>query len=296
MVLVYQAEQDDTIDFLEVALTLWRGKWLIAGITLLFAFGALAYDLLAPATYRTEIVLAPNDSDEPSGVAGRLGALGGLASLAGINLGSFSANGTEALAMFRSRAFVEEFIKDKNLLPVLFPDDWDSAKERWIEDDPADQPDIRDGVKLFMDDVRTITEDRTTGLVTLAIEWSDPEVATQWASELVDRINERVRAQDLKSSELRLKYLNDELQKASLVELRQAISQLIQNDIQTITVARAEREYAFKVMDPARVPKEPVSPRRVLVLVFAVLVGGALGAGGVLVRSAVKNRPTRRQQ
>ncbi len=278
--MMYPPDSEDSIDLMELVVALWQRKSLIAGVMFLFAVVSGAYALLATPIYRAEVVLAPSEPEQgPSSPAG----LGGLANVAGINLGS-SADQMQAVPILRSRAFIEEFINEKNLLPVLFADQWDVANGRWMADDPEAWPDIRDGVTFFVEQVRSVTEDTGTGLITLAIEWIDPELAAGWADELVYRVNERLRALDLANSERRLEYLNGQLEKASLVELRQAISRLIENEIQAIMLAQAETEYAFRVIDPPREPKEHVTPNRALIVILATFLGGTIGVFLALLR------------
>ena len=280
------AGADDSIDLIELVAELWAQKWLVVGITLVFALAGLAYALLATEIYRAEVVLAPTESEQtPNLSAG----LGGLANLAGINLGN-SADSAQALATLRSRAFVEDFINDNNLLPVLFADEWDAQNQRWTGDDPEEWPDIRDGVEYFVESVRTVTEEPSDGTITLAVEWSAPELAASWAEQLVGRINERLRARDLADTEQRLDYLNAQLEKTNLVELRQAISRLIQSQIETAMFAQAEEEYAFKVIDPPRIPNEPVFPRKILVIFIAGFLGGVVGTVVAIVRWQLRLR------
>ena len=285
--MVYPSDQEDSIDLMEIVGTLWRGKWLIASVTFLVAAVGIAYAFLATPVFRAEVVLIPNEQENGQNVSA---SMTGLASLAGINLGS-SVDTIEVVATLRSRVFVEEFIGEENLLPVLFADEWDAVNGRWKDDDPENWPDIRDGVEFFIEDVRSVDENTTSGLVTLAIEWTDAELAAQWADKLILRINERLRTRDLKNSEQRLAYLYAQLQKANLVELRQAISRLIESEVQTITLAQAEAEYAFKIIDPPRVPNEQVSPRQALIAVLSMLIGIIVGVLAVLFRTAVSRRP-----
>lgn len=283
---MYPPEPDDSIDLMELVVALWQRKLLITGVTILFAVAGVAYALLATPIYRAEALLAPSDSEQgPSIPAG----LGGLVGLAGINIGS-SVVGAQAVATLRSRAFIEEFISEKDLLPILFADQWDVTNERWMADDPEEWPDIRDGVKFFAEEIRSVTEDTFNGFITLAIEWIDPELAAGWADELVHRINERLRARDLANSERTLEYLNGQLEKASLVELRLAISRLIEREIQIIMLAQADTEYAFRIIDPARVPKQSVAPRRTLIVMLATFLGGMIGVFVALLRWAAANR------
>ena len=282
--MVHPGDQEEGIDLLDIVDTLWQGKAVVVLVTLLVVVPALAYAFLADPVYRAEAVLIPNDRDSgqnmPAGMAG-------LAGLAGINIGS-SDNTAEVVATLSSRVFIEEFINDENLLPILFEDEWDGANERWRDEDPEEWPDVRDGVKLFTEEVRFVDENSGTGLVTLAIEWTDAELVADWVGKLTARVNDRIRNRDLRESEQRLQYLNAQLQNANLVELRMAISRLIEGEVQTMTLAQAETEYAFKTIDPPRVPIEPVAPQRILIAILSVILGGFLGVMTVLFRSAAR--------
>ena len=75
---------DDEIDLWELWDTVWSGRWLIIAITALFAVGGVTYALLAQEWWRAEVVLAPADK---KAIPGALSQLGGLASLAGVNIG-----------------------------------------------------------------------------------------------------------------------------------------------------------------------------------------------------------------
>jgi uncharacterized protein involved in exopolysaccharide biosynthesis len=273
--LMYPPELDDSIDFMEVFAALWRWKLLIAGITFLFAAGGVGYALTAEPVFRVEVVLAANEPEQGPNIPS---SLGGVASLVGIDLGSASSSNTAlALATLRSRIFVEDFIVEEGLLPVLFADKWDAATQRWIGDDLEEIPDVRDAVALFREKIRSITEDANTGLITLAIEWKDPEIAAAWANELVSRINEQLRTKDLENSERRLAILNDLLSKSSLVPIKETISRVMEQEYQTIMLARTETEYAFKIIDPPRIPKERVAPRRRVIVMVAALMGSFVG-------------------
>jgi uncharacterized protein involved in exopolysaccharide biosynthesis len=280
-------DDDRGIDLVGILLLLWEKKWQVLLIS--FVFGVLGglYAFLATPVYKASVVLASTRTEDAAGLRARLG---GLANLAGIALGSPASGRTDAIAILRSRALIEDFIQDNDLLPVLFAHKWDASANRWKDDDPEDQPDIRKGVKFFTENIRAVDEDLTTGLITLTVEWKDPEAAAAWVEDLVRRINNRLRERDLAESEARLKYLNGQLEAAVSVELRQAIARLIEEEIQTIMLARASPEYAFKVIDPVRVPLEPKWPKKPLIIILALFVGALVGAAIVLLRAQIATR------
>jgi uncharacterized protein involved in exopolysaccharide biosynthesis len=276
------ATTDDEIDLFQLWTTLWRSRWLIAGITVAFALGSAVYASLLPPVYTANVVLAPVKDDPLSGLASQLG---GFASLAGI-----TARGTdsvEAVAVLRSRDFIRAFIEDQALLPVLFPDAWDATTGRWTVETP---PDFPQAARFFVGNVRQIDEDTRTGLVTLSIEWRDPKLAAAWANLLATRLNDHMRQRALAEAEANVKYLRSEFESTSIVALQQSIGGLLENEMQKLMLARGNSEYAFRIIDRAEVPSAKSKPRVALIVVLATVFGGMLSVFVVFLRDSVKNR------
>ena len=61
------------------------------------------------------------------------------------------------------------------------------------------------------------------------------------------------------------------------MELKQAIAQLLEHEVESVMMARANAEYAFKVVAPPRPPSEPVSPNKPLLIIVGTLLGAMLG-------------------
>jgi len=273
---------DDEIDLFKLWNTLWRSRWLIARITAAFAAGAMVYTLLSPPWYSANVLLAPVKEKTSADLASQLG---GLASLVGI--GSGGTGSVEAVAVLKSRDFARAFIVDQALLPVLYADDWHVRASRW---NLAEPPDIRLAVKFFDEDVREVVEDRKTGLVTLSIEWKDPELAAEWANLLAVRLNDHMRQRALAEAEANVKYLRHELESTSVVGLQQSISRLLENEMQKLMLARGNAEFAFRIIDRAEVPRLKSKPRGTVLVVLAMLLGGMLSVLMVFFREAVRNR------
>lgn len=279
------------IDHNEVSLrqlwdVLWRGKWLIIAVTTVFAVASVAFALTATEWYRAEVLLAPAEEISTSGLGAQLG---GLATLVGVSAqGSGSA---EAIAVLRSRQFARAFIEDLELLPLFFHEQWDTSNGAWLGDDPENWPEIRDAIKYFHRNVLDVSQERDTGLVTLAIEWIDPEAAAEWAEELVVRVNARLRERALKEAETNVAYLRDELSQTGVVSLQQSIGRLLENELQKLMLARGNEEFAFRVIDGAVPPKQRVRPRRSLIAVVGTMLGGMIGVFGVLLAHALRSGP-----
>lgn len=263
--------------------TLWQGKSLIVTVTAACILSAIIYALTATEWYHAEVLLAPAGESTTTGLS-PLGGLGGLASLAGVSVGG--GGNAEAIAVLSSREFARAFIEDNDLLPVLFASEWDEENERWKSEDLEDQPDIRDAVQYFNEKIATVSEDRQTSLVTLSIEWKDPNIAAEWSNLLVSRLNDNMRQRALEEAEENLKYLDEQLSSSIVATLRQSIGRLVETELQKLMLAKGNEEFAFRVIDAAAVPKHPERPKRVLLVILAGLIGLLVSVFFLLARQA----------
>jgi hypothetical protein len=87
---------------------------------------------------------------------------------------------------------------------------------------------------FLVGNVRKIDEDSRTGLVTLSIEWRDPQRAAEWANLLAVRLNEHMRQRALAEAEANVKYLRHEFESTPIVVLQQSISGLLENEMQKL--------------------------------------------------------------
>lgn len=284
---------DEEIDILVVFATLWAGKWLILAVTLVFAAAGIAYALNKPSIYKSSVLLAPaNEEGSLSGVSGQLG---GLASLAGINIGSGSSNQTViAKEVLQSRVFLTDFVRRHNLeVPLLGTSGWSETSKSWIYDrdvyDPdADQwlvnesgksfkPTDWELVKVFKEEHIGVSENKDNGMITLTVRSLSPVASQQWAEWLVADINEHMRRKDVAESNARISYLEDKLNDTNVAGMQQVFYQLIESETRTVMLANAQKEYVFETVDPAVIPEEKSEPKRGLIILLSVMVGAMLG-------------------
>ena len=260
-------------------------------ISVAFAFAVLAAigSLLMSDVYRGEVLLASVTTEDESGsIAAKIGGLGGLASLAGFSLPN-AGNTDENLAILTSREFLWRFFEENNLLPVLFEDDWNEDKQQWRDKDPDEQPSLWDAYRLVTEDeLLTVSTDKNTGLISVAVEWTDAALASKWANELVHRLNEYLRARAIRRSAINLEYLNKELSRSQVAEMRQTLFELIAKEQRTAMLANTQQEFAFRVLDPAFEPDENVKPYRIVIVLVATFLGGVLALFFLIIRHAFK--------
>jgi uncharacterized protein involved in exopolysaccharide biosynthesis len=279
---------DDVVDLRVLGRRLLARWRLVVAIVAMFTAVFAAAAFLKTPVYRATTVLAPSGT-QSSGrglLNSALGELGGVAALAGISVGSPDPQTEEALAVLKSRELTESFVREWNLMPKLFAGRWDATNHRWKASRFGSPPTPARAFEQFELQIRSVTSDKKTGLITLQIDWKDRNEAAEWANELVRRVNEEMRSRAIAEADASMAYLGKEAQAAQTVTERDAIGRLMDTQIKQRMVATVSREYAFRVVDQALPPDEddPVKPQKGVLIAEGFLLG-AIVAGLVATRS-----------
>jgi len=265
---------EDEIDLLEIIRTLLQAWKTIVGIIVVCVGLAIAYALHAPEVFKSEILLAPA-TEEKSGASSALSQFGGLAAMAGISIPSDS-NVEQVLATLQSREFLRRYIDSKKLLPVLFEEIWDADAQAWLVETQEDEPTAQKAVKSFAS-ILSVDEDKKSGLISLSISWKDPIVAAEWANDLVKQLNKQLREQAIADSKKRVGYLEQELAKTTLQDMRAVLYKLLESEKQKAMLANVNEDFALEVIDPAVAPEIRSKPNRKLIVAMGGVCGGFLG-------------------
>lgn len=277
----YNYPDEDELSLIDLWMIVWKRKWLWLTFGPLAGVIGIYIALTSTEIYRSEVLLAPaGDEETGGGLAALAGQFGGLASMAGINIGGGSDTAT-AIATLKSRQFLLPFLHEKELRKTLFRNQWDNETKSWLggserrgEDGAPTDSEL---YELFSRRILSIAEDKKTGLVTLAIEWEDPELTSVWANELAERVNNYLREKAKAETERNLQYLKDQLTQTQVIEIRESLYALIESQTQNAMLANAKEEYAFRIIDPAYVPEVRVRPKRTLIVLASGMLGGFFG-------------------
>jgi uncharacterized protein involved in exopolysaccharide biosynthesis len=265
--------EEDEIDLLELIRTLLQAWKTILGITIICSGLAIAYAVYAPEVFKADALLAPAQ-DEKSGVSSMLGQFGGLAAMAGISIPSDS-NVDRVLATLETREFLTKFIRRNDLLPVIFKDRWVEVSKSFKLDDKGEEPSIDDGYTILLGCIES--EQDKSGLIKLSISWEDPDIAAQWANDLVKQLNEQLRQKAIADSKKRVGYLEQELAKTTLQDMRAVLYNLLESEKQKAMLANVNEDFALEVIDPAVAPETREKPKRKLIVALGGVCGGFLG-------------------
>ena len=292
---------DDEIDLKELFNVLWAAKKLILGITSVFAVVSVIYALSLPNQYKASALLAPAQQ-QSGGLSGALGDLGGLAALAGVNIGGGDGGEAQiAQEIIRSWGFLAKFVEENDLAVEVFAADgwskeknqlsidndlYDIEEKRWVRNPPSGKtanPTSWELYKKFLEKV-SISADKKTGLISLSVEYFSPYMAQQWVEQLVVSINQHMQQRKLQMVNTNIEYLEAQIQKTSIAGMREVFYTIIEEQVKSKMLAEASPEYVFVTVSPAMVPEEKSQPKRALICILGLLLGVMLSVAFVLVR------------
>ncbi|MEC4727722.1 LPS O-antigen length regulator [Shewanella sp. D64] len=302
-----QTTSEDEIDLRELFKVIWQGKWLIIAITAVFAIGSVIYAIKQPNTYKSEALLAPASEEQGGGLSALAGQFGGLASMAGINLGG--GGGVDktqmAIEVMKSRQFTSQFIQEHNLLPDLmaikkwnmadnsisYNDEiYDASSKKWLREVKAPfkpEPSMQEAFKEF-NKIVAVNAAKDTGMVTVSVEHLSPAIAQQWVTWLIEDINKVMKERDVAEANRSSEFLTKQIALTNVADIRSILYKLIEEQAKTIMFAEVRDEYVFKTIDPALVPEEKAGPKRALICVLGTMLGGMLALMIVLIRHFVR--------
>ena len=293
---------EDEIDLKELFMVLWNGKLVITLVTGFAAICAVLYALSLPNIYESKALLAPKGESGAGGLAALARQYGGLASLAGINIGGGGESSKSMMAQqkIQSLDFFTRHLYGKIVLDLMAVDHWDASsgalvydpdfydvKSRvWVREASYPRqakPSAQEAHKAFLG-VLSLSEDKKTSLVTIAIKHQSPVVAQAWVSLIIEAVTEELRGSDVEEAQGSIAFLEQQRAQTSLVSLDEVFAQLIEEQTKTIMLANVSKDYVFNVIDPAVVPELKSEPERALICILGTLLGGMLGVLLVLVR------------
>jgi hypothetical protein len=244
-----------------------------------------------------------------------LGALGALGQIAGLSMPA-SAGTAEIITLLKAKHVREEMIKKYNLLPVLFPDLWDAERKQWkppeggvgstlkkffslprmmlsglaerIHGNPSGPgqkkvskeepfaPDINQALRK-LEGVYSISQDKKLGTIIVSADFYDPELSAWLVEILLQTLKDYVSREAILTAEKNLELLQEELPKIGDPLLRQKLQELIAKNLETKVMAKVNREFVFKILEPPRPPDRRFKPQRSKIVMVSLVSSLFLG-------------------
>tara|TARA_X000000950_G_scaffold288894_1_gene408160 strand:+ start:11155 stop:12063 length:909 start_codon:yes stop_codon:yes gene_type:complete len=280
---------DDRLNLFELFEILWSGKYIILTITFAFGLLTLIYSLILPNIYTSKTLLAPQDSSE--NISSTLGQFSSIAAIGGINLPAENATmSQEAIKRIKSFSFFSEHflpnIKLENIMAVkswdakndviIYNDnDFNTEKNIWIRKVKFPKqviPSNQEAYEVYKE-ILKISEDKDTSFVNLSVDHVSPKIAKEWVEIIIKKINSSMQDMDKKNAESSIDFLNEYSKSTNLQPVQDAISNLLEIEMQTLMLTSANDFYVYKVIDYPIVSEEKANPNRIFISITGTLFG-----------------------
>ena len=300
-----QVFRESGVDLREIFTMLWLGRWLVVLTALSFVLAGVVYAYSLPNIYRAEVLLTPVKAIS-GGLTDLAGGLGGLASLAGVNVGGEDKTDL-TLGILQSKRFLNQFARSRDIVVPLFAavgwgnegvildsDMYDQDRGEWLREQKGLRgraPGTNEIYERFLE-ILSVSQNKKTGFITVSIDFYSPLLAKEWLDALVHDLNEFVRERDVVRARESVEYLVIAADKTSITEMKEMFYGMIEEHTKVAMYAEVSEEYALETIDRAVVPDISENPKRfVLVVLFlvagilvgvciAVLLGRVRGRGG----------------
>ena len=299
---------NEELDLLQIFNIAFKNKITIFLMTVFAATFSVIYSLSLPNIYQSKVLVVSNDSNSN---ASSLSAYSGIASLAGVDLPvTETNNASTAIKKIVSLSFFENNFLPNIFLPNLMAiKSWKAEANEieydqkiynektnlWVRKVSYPQktiPSAQESFEVFINNHLSISEDKKTGFLTVAIKHQSPYVAKKWVELIIDQINLLYRDKDKKEAERAVNYLNDQITKTNYSEIKQVVTSILQQEIQKLTLIEANKFYVFEYINPPAVMEKKLEPSRANICILGTLLGGFLSICFVLFRHFMFRRHT----
>tara|TARA_A200000113_G_C8864569_1_gene354375 strand:- start:1964 stop:2902 length:939 start_codon:yes stop_codon:yes gene_type:complete len=296
----YIKDDSEEINLYEIIAALTKDLKTILLVTTFTSIISLIISLNIPNIYESKALLNPLEPKDS--ISSSLQNYSNLAGLVGVNIPAQAteSNSVKALEKINSLSFFENNIMPNIFLPELMAVDYwnpntkklilnekiyNVSKKIWIRDFSYPQkqvPSPQESFKKFKDENLRIMEDKKTGFITISIQHKSPIVAKKWVELIVDQINFFYRTKDTAEAKRTVEYLNLQLDNSKINEVKQVLAELLQTEIQKLSLIEANESYVFEYIDPPAVMEEKAEPQRMKIFLLGLLLGLLLGSSLII--------------
>lgn len=294
----------DGIDVLEMIQTVREGWLLIVVSSILCIALAIGYLHIAVYKYTASLQVTPAQQNATDRGSSLPSGLGGLASLAGINVPS--TGGTLQFNLYleslKTREVADEVAKNQALMRIMFDSEWDEETQSFQRRGSGIASAILSAVfgmpptvwtppngarvqSLLREKLIIDTDPKKNYLATISFDDRNPEYAIAVLGAVNEAADGLLRRKSLVRAQVYIAYLSRQLSTTTVAEVREAITQSLGEQEKYLMMASSAAPFAAQPFAGPVASMRPTSPQP-----FQI-VGVAIGAGimlGVALSLALK--------
>ena len=252
-----------------------------------FAVIGVVYALLSKPVYESSAVISSRDNSAGGGGASAfISQLGGLGGAVASQYGLMNSNLDKIQILVTGRDLSMKVIQKNNLLPRLYPKQWDARNRRWKQSAPNLRKAAEDLRKVSI----TATIDAKKKVLTFGAYAGDSVLARDLVVYYLEALNTKIQDDTRRDAESNREYLEIQLGATQDPLLRDRIQALMASEIERYMLISVR---AFDVLEEPAVPIQRLKPQRSKIVIGFGFAGGVLACGLLLLLQALKNRKIR---
>lgn len=296
------------IDLIEIISVIWARRWTVAAF--IAAAIALASIYLHGATYLYTVELRVIPARPSALGGGKLSQLSGLASIAGVSLPQDESSLSFAMYLegLKSPDVAKVLAADPAILRTAFSNEWNAQQERFVEprgptsglvstaksflgapNYPWREPDA-ERLQDYLFRKIAVVQNAKSPVVIIVTEDKDRAFGQLLLRRAHAASDDILRAKAYQRAKEHVDFLNSELQSATIGEHRAALAAALTEQIMQQMAASSTLPYAAEPFGQPSVSLRPTSPRPVIVLASAAILGLVAGASFVLIQRYRRSR------
>jgi uncharacterized protein involved in exopolysaccharide biosynthesis len=309
--------QDDEISLIDLFAVLWRRKVMIITITLLAAIGVVVYSVISlklppeksfrPNVYTPKaLMLIDNKSSAGSNLSSMLGNMGGLASMAGVNLPTSSSNSQLAVYLVGTNSMLDSVVDEfdmikrykikkfprassRKILKKLIKADVDTKSGvftlSFTDIDPVFARDVVNYCTVYL---RKRFDE--LGLDKNKIEKENLEVNIANTFQEIQQLEEESRRLERSISSGRLSVITMDVNRISLeLKTKQQVYTQLKVQYELLKVNMASEKPIFQILEMAEVPDQKSGPGRGKLCIIVTFAAGFFAVFLAFVLNAIAN-------
>lgn len=313
---VSRSNDPEQIDLLDLVLQLWRGKWMIATFVVVFIALAVGYLTFAKEKWTSSAIIAQPDVAQIATYSNALNILYGSAAPSMLDvqtraIGRFNSSFSALAQALENqdepeKLTIEPAVKGESLpLSVSYTSTSAEAAQKQLAQ-YIQQVDEQTSKELTVDLQNSIKEQIKTLNDSLV---NQEKVAQEQKDLRIKQITEALKnAEAAKISSPQIQQTQDVTQETMFLLGSVGLKSMIENeasrplvfsaayyqtrqnllDIQNLNV-KPDTIHVYRYVMKPDLPVRRDSPKKAIVLILAVLLGGMIGSGVVLARNALRN-------
>jgi len=298
---IYKQQSNNTeIDLKEIfSILLDNIKFIIMFVLIMTSITA-AITLMLDNIYRSSAALSivgDKDSSISSLVGGNSGLLG---SLSGNMIPNLGGNDQNALSILTSRDFFKTlYYSDNFLVHLMATKDYDPVSGitsidkkkydkqnlKWVRkvSHPFKvKPSLQEAHKFFLESLN-IMEDDSKNIIIISFDHKSAVVANDFLHLIITGVNEYIRQNKINQAEKGIDFIKGKLRDEKITEIRNVLANVMESDIQTLSLAEKSKEFIFETIDSPFVPERKLKPKRTIICITIAFLSFVLSCFFIII-------------